>query len=527
MTSPNRFDNLPDNVLKGEWLTADSLAAERPFLTRYVEASIPPAFRYARRLSGAERFPIPFADNANLWAFNFAGDKGVDLATGLVWKAGDGIILVDFLDTTFYEAMRTIRSDETAIRKHSAAYLSLYFETGRAKREGRTFALSMNEVPRPKNIDADAWASLLTKASSTDAHAVVDRREGKLFEVTLEKGLTLLANGCEFPSKDPETLIGLEEPWRSCTPLPNLELSVKDRRENRARKAAAALRRCRSWKPSGIEADVDAITLKAQDMYDQRHEERPWVEIFPSKDDAVTKEVGELFAQINERCLDFHVSRRFLRSRYPFAPPEGLRVLRKALSFYSGHRHYQIIDRRGGHPRRTEILFAPSGSVVPDGVDRLVPLNGHAETIHRLNAAYRIGLENVAAVEYLDFFCDAVHGPNGPFHIVESIDDAKWRGPAEDQRNLLRDAIRPIRLWPNPEPQKARSIADALCIYADAISHALFDIDPGGFVTMKEDFSLVERLDVAPELFTTRTHFLLREPAGFKIPERSPAWSSQ
>ncbi len=521
-----KFDNFPKELHDSDWYSPQKLSYKRPFLVRLVEASIPPAFRSSREFVGAERISIPFATDLYLWVFNWSGIEDAEDAIAFVWDTPRRTFLVDFRAETFLNVIREIYSEQVDNKEHSLAYLALYFETGAVRRKEQSLVLSLDEVPRPENIEQESWDDMLERISDNDEPVILDREREALYQVSLayKKGFLpnieyqLLMEDCIFPQpKTPSTVVGLDQPWCASV-LHLLDIPSSERRAENNKESQRALKRLISWRPSDIEADVEAVLHESLKNFERRCSERPWVEILPSEDDALRGEARELFSYINERCLDYHIPDAWAQLPWTDEIGDELRVLRKTLSFYSGHRHYEIIDRRGGHPRRTEMLFAVANSEVPEGVDRLVPLNGMSATLHKLNAAYKLNLNSTTATEYLDFFCDMVHGDEGLFHIVESIDDAKWRCHSKDQRDVLSDTIRPIRIWPASDPGKDFMVADAFLTYSDTFFHACFHLYPDGRVAMDDDTSVMVRMGMVPELFTTKTHFLLRHPRDFVLP---------
>ena len=521
-----KFNNFPKELHDSDWYSPHKLSYKRPFLVRLVEVSIPPVFRSSREFVGAERISIPFATDLYLWVFNWRAIDGVEDVIAFVWDTPRHTFLVDFRAETFLNVIREIYSEQVDNKKHSIAYLALYFETGAVRRKEQSLALSLDKVQRPENIEQERWDDMLERVSTNNGPVVLDREREALYQVSLgyKKGFLpnveykLLMEDCVFPQpKTAATVVGLDQPWCASV-LHLLDIPSPERRSENNKESQRALKRLESWRPPDIEADAEDVLHESLKNFEQRCSEHPWIEIWPSKDDALRGEARELFSYINERCLDYHIPDAWAQLPWTDEIGDELRVLRKTLSFYSGHRHYEIIDRRGGHPRRTEMLFAVANSEVPEGVDRLVPLNGKSATLHKLNAAYKLNLNSTTATEYLDFFCDMVHGDEGLFHIVESIDDAKWRCHSKDQRDVLSDTIRPIRIWPASDPGKDFMVADAFLIYSEKFFHTCFHLYPDGRVAMDDDTNVMGRLCMVPELFTTKTHFLLRHPRDFVLP---------
>jgi hypothetical protein len=220
-------------------------------------------------------------------------------------------------------------------------------------------------------------------------------------------------------------------------------------------------------------------------------------------------EIQDLFAAVDDRLEDYSTPRVDSEER-------EMTVLRRVLPFYPGHRLYRILDRRGGRPRLTQILFALRGAEIPAEVDRLIPLNDLSLVFHMLNSAYKPHLTGLEAIEYLDFFCDAISAEGGAFHVIETAEDVRWRGQAPEQREIVGKVVTPIRLWSAEDADP--SIMDAVLTYAGSLFHAEFKVGAGGTVEMTSDSPLYDRLEIAPEIFSARTHFFLRPPRGFTAP---------
>ena len=117
-------------------------------------------------------------------------------------------------------------------------------------------------------------------------------------------------------------------------------------------------------------------------------------------------------------------------------------------------------------------------------------LDGTSPPIHRTNAQVGIRLDDGNVADYLRFFCFFVRGDDGPFLIVESMDQPEIpKGLTTKERRRLRRHLRPLVLWGRNDDGRFRLTGDVY--YSNAVFLADFLVDPGGVVDMVSELGLV------------------------------------
>jgi hypothetical protein len=506
------------------------------FVQRMLDSGLPNEFRVSHRLSFAERLPLPFCRDAQIWRFVFEPvekeSDGAKTIEALSFQVTGNLIPVDYTDACFAAAMAAdqgrLNLDSDGLKQ---AHLAVYFAASRRVREQDFFYPSFRSLACPEGVDTERWKAAQEEAgrfaaqlSQKDLYLRINRRDGQIsvFSHPSPSERLILDDPALIVEHRPSLFV-----W-GLTPDPLLSRLSKDRRTERDKDAEIAIRKYRRWRPEDFSgAEIADVTEKARTLYAERRQLFSWLQIFPPavEEDAqrqpLLREAEEFFRAINDRCEDYTIPQDCLASSGK-AEKTVVTVQRRALPFYPGHRLYKILDRRGGRPRQTQILFAPREAEIPEGLDRLIPLNDESDTQHMLNSIYKPHLTGLEAIEYLDFFCDALSGGDGAFHVVETAEDVRWRGQAPEQLRIVKEVVTPIRLWSAMDANPL--ILDAVLTYAGTLFHAEFKVDPSGSVEMLNDQPLFERLEIAPELFSARTHFFLRSPRDFIAP---PDWRAK
>lgn len=122
--------------------------------------------------------------------------------------------------------------------------------------------------------------------------------------------------------------------------------------------------------------------------------------------------------------------------------------------------------------------------------DLLTRLAGTSPPIHEFNAQLKTRIPRTSSREYLAFFCFFVRGEDGPFLVVDRVDNKFI--PESARTPEFGDAMRPVRLWGRNETGEWR--ASACIYYADALFHADFLIHPDGMVEMVHDIPIISEL---------------------------------
>jgi len=127
---------------------------------------------------------------------------------------------------------------------------------------------------------------------------------------------------------------------------------------------------------------------------------------------------------------------------------------------------------------------------------RFFILDGSSAPIHDANEAGPVSISWNTVLSYLDFFCFFVHGEEGPFFIVESIDH-----PALDTASMNEETKKTIENAIQPATCKLASEAGtfeaaATILYGNALFSASFAITNTGMIEMIDDEPIAADLPV-------------------------------
>jgi hypothetical protein len=129
------------------------------------------------------------------------------------------------------------------------------------------------------------------------------------------------------------------------------------------------------------------------------------------------------------------------------------------------------------------------------GSGRVVPLTGKAEEIHTLNHAIALHLSSeLAAEEYLKFFCAYVWSPQGPFAVIEDAAalPAAFRHRISQEELGIKKGAR--------TDSEASFTFDCLLRYAGVLYRASFAVATSGETTMNDSTPMI--LDGAPVTYS-------------------------
>lgn len=114
----------------------------------------------------------------------------------------------------------------------------------------------------------------------------------------------------------------------------------------------------------------------------------------------------------------------------------------------------------------------------------LTRLNGDSKPIHRANARYGLDLTEATAPQYLSFFCFFIHSDEGPFLIVDRLNNSFL--PQDPQtRATLSENFRPVENFGRGEHGGWR--LSGLIYYGFALFYADFLLATGGMIEMVDD----------------------------------------
>jgi hypothetical protein len=171
--------------------------------------------------------------------------------------------------------------------------------------------------------------------------------------------------------------------------------------------------------------------------------------------------------------------------------PEGAQGSCRPLAFYPSHRLLRFFKAGDG----AELgLF-----LVSDG-ENIIHLNGSSPPIHELNKRVSLDLNADDALAYLAFFCFFVRGEEGPFMVVDRLDDpllpgylgAPESGEEREKSEVIARLYRPAELFGSDDEGRHR--ASAMVYYSNVIFVSDFLIGRDGSIDMLDDEPLVEKL---------------------------------
>jgi hypothetical protein len=134
---------------------------------------------------------------------------------------------------------------------------------------------------------------------------------------------------------------------------------------------------------------------------------------------------------------------------------------------------------------------------VDDGKD-LIRLNGTSAPIHDINARAPILLDEKNILDYVRFFCFFVRGEEGPFLILESLDQPEIQ-PIANKSDLamLEQNAYPSRF--NGMDGDGNYLVTSMVWYGTEIAAARYKIGPDGIIDIIEDEILLTDLQTQVE----------------------------
>jgi hypothetical protein len=169
----------------------------------------------------------------------------------------------------------------------------------------------------------------------------------------------------------------------------------------------------------------------------------------------------------------------------------GLRAQR--IACFPNHRLIEALIDHGDHKAVYSALIGSRGGYL---------LGGESASFHILMAreGRLVATDNAEHMaSYLKVFCAYVHGEDGPYRIVEDIDDLGLLPScdAEERAKIVR-LIRPLEYLGKEE---AGHLFSATVCYAEALFHVQFKVLDDGNVEMTEDELIISDMAVMQHRF--------------------------
>lgn len=162
---------------------------------------------------------------------------------------------------------------------------------------------------------------------------------------------------------------------------------------------------------------------------------------------------------------------------YPVSPEKTI-IARRVLTFYDTVQMIRLRDP-DWEPKSLFIYY-----LILDG--KLFRLNGAAPPIHEVNKLAPVRIDEGNCLDYLQFFCFFVRGDEGPFLIVQSMEDELVPKQLDPPlRTSLEKAIRPAVI--KEKDAEGNIFVEATVYYSNAVFLADFKVIPGGMVEMRDD----------------------------------------
>lgn len=158
----------------------------------------------------------------------------------------------------------------------------------------------------------------------------------------------------------------------------------------------------------------------------------------------------------------------------------------------------QINDEK---PCAFSATFSDSGALLLDGT---------SPRIHTINRENLQIVDTHAQACYVRFFCEFVHGPEGPFHILESVEEFSWSEQPDDAAlDSLAERIHPLRRK-QIDPETQTSLWKGVVAYSNACFGVTLEVQKSGIVNMLDHDLIASELPIRRKTFTG----ILRSLAG-------------
>lgn len=116
----------------------------------------------------------------------------------------------------------------------------------------------------------------------------------------------------------------------------------------------------------------------------------------------------------------------------------------------------------------------------------LYRLNGTSPPIHEVNALAPVKITEDNVLEYLRFFCFFVRGEEGPFLIIEDMENPDLPKDMDPQsQSVIQGTVRPATY--EGQNEQGHFLCDGVVFYSNALFIANFAVQPSGMIEMLDD----------------------------------------
>ncbi len=168
-------------------------------------------------------------------------------------------------------------------------------------------------------------------------------------------------------------------------------------------------------------------------------------------------------------------------------------IMAANVGFYRGYKLLEISNDAVMPSIKRYIIYSPQYWRLLDYTN---------QTIYDLNEKIPLELDTPNIGDYIRFFFHFVKGRHGHFHIVESVDDVRWKeDPPPQARKAVGSMIEPITL---KMIGKGSEEGIFFCVVHVMFKNALFkmdvNVDPKGFVTITNEELLIDDMPILDDV---------------------------
>lgn len=168
---------------------------------------------------------------------------------------------------------------------------------------------------------------------------------------------------------------------------------------------------------------------------------------------------------------------------------ETASVAWRQLPFYKNVALIRVHDSSWGETIKPFWFLAKQGG-------QIFHLDGTSAPIHEANEAGPVKVTEANALDYLRFFCMFVHGDDGPFLIIESMENPAMptEAMADGMRQAIADSIVPAAYEGKTDSDEFD--CTGIVLYGNALFSARFAITHDGMIEMTDDDPIAADLPV-------------------------------
>ncbi len=169
------------------------------------------------------------------------------------------------------------------------------------------------------------------------------------------------------------------------------------------------------------------------------------------------------------------------------------------LPFYPAFQFIEVRKTNASPPLKLNII-APMDYKKWTG-DNISLLDGTNAVFYVLNKEIPILLNESTVHSYVTFFFNYVHGAQGQFQILSSIDDINWHeAPGPSGIKALTKMISPLKIF---EKNEDGFLLKSTILFKDSLFESDIHVAQNGIITLKNQKILVEDLPVTDQILSS------------------------